>query len=278
MANEQLIEEAADQIEDVAVKIEEVADATRRLTGREFGFFFAGIGVGVAAGFAAGYFIAEHRLKTKYSKLANDEISNIREHYYKKEIARQRKPPVDQVVVVEEERNEHGYTQKEQEAIDEVNRLYPADEEKVEERVEIKETASQVNVFKEYAATDEWDYEVELRRRSKDVPYIIHVDEFRQNEPSHDQVTYTYYEVDDILANTRNMRIEDMDEAIGLGNLGRWGHGSKDENIVYIRNEEMGMDFEILRDRGSYADTISGTIRHSSEVRRRRPNRRFDDD
>jgi hypothetical protein len=274
MADE-LVEQAADQIEEVAVKIEEVADATRRLTGREFGFFFAGIGVGVAAGFAAGYYIAEHRLKTKYSKLANDEISKIREHYYKKTVAAQPKPPVDQVVV---ERTERAFTEKEQEAIDEANRLYPSDEEAVEETVEVEETSQVTNVFKQTEPDDEWDYAVEVKMRKKDTPYIIHVDEYSQNEPGHDQVSYTYYEVDDVLANSRNLTIDDMDETIGLGNLGKWGHGSGNVDIVYIRNEEMGIDFEIVRDRGSFEDTIQGTIRHSSEVRRRRPNRGFDDD
>jgi hypothetical protein len=276
MATGELVEQAADQIEDVAVKVEEVADATRRLTGREFGFFFAGVGVGVAAGFAAGYYIAEHRLKTKYSKLANDEISKIREHYYQKTVAAQPKPPVDQVVA---ERTPHAFTEEEQEAIDEVNRLHPADEETVEEAVEVEE-ASQVNVFTEFdTGEDVWNYAVEVRQRKKDVPFIIHVDEFRENEPGHDQVTYTYYEADDVMANSRNLTMDDMDASIGLGNLGRWGHGSGDINIVYIRNLELGIDFEIIRDRGSFADTMPGSIRHSADDRRRRrPNRGFDDD
>lgn len=84
MANEQLIEKAADEIEDVAVRVEEVAEATRRLTGREVGFFIAGAGIGVAIGFTVGYRIAEKRLQTKYSKLAEDEISEMRDHYQKK--------------------------------------------------------------------------------------------------------------------------------------------------------------------------------------------------
>jgi hypothetical protein len=276
MANEQLIEEVADKIEDVAVQVEEVADATRRLTGREVGFFAVGAGLGVACGFAVGYRIAEKRLKLKYEKLANEaakeEVDLMRAHYLKKMQAARPKPPVDQIIVEveKEERNEKGFTEAEQKAIDEANEKFPAEE---EEAVVVEET-TQVNVFE---ASEEWNYQYELAHRSKHVPYIIHIDEFTENLPEHDQTTYTYYEVDDVMADSRDTTIEDMDASIGLGNLGRWGHGSPDPNVVYVRNEVLGLDVEIVRDRGSWAETVRGTIRHSAD-RRRRPNRRFDDD
>jgi hypothetical protein len=272
MANEQLIEEAADVIEDVALQVEEVADATRRLTGRELGFFVTGAGIGIALGFAVGFRIAERRLKMKYEKIAEEEISRMREHYVKKAVAAQRKPTIDQIVV--EERHEtrfQPFTEAEQQAIDEANAKYPADEE--EESTVVEET-TQVNVFE---ANEEWNYKYEIAHRSKHVPYIIHLDEFKENAPEHDQTTYTYYELDDVLSDSRDTTVDDIDGVIGLGNLGRWGHGSEDPEVVYIRNEKLSLDVEVVRDRGSFSDTIHGTIRHSAEVRRR-PRRGFDDD
>jgi hypothetical protein len=269
MANEQLIDEVADTIEDVALQVEEVADATRRLTGREVGFFVAGAGIGIALGFAVGFRIAERRLKTKYEKISEEEISRMREHYVQKAVAAQRKPPVDQIIV--EERDETRFTKAEWQAIDEVNAQYPAEEE--EESTVVQET-TQVNVFK---ADEEWNYPYEIAHRTKHVPYIIHIDEFRENAPEHDQTTYTYYEEDDVMADTRDTTVDDMDAVIGLGNLGRWGHGSQDPNVVYVRNEELGLDVEIVRDPGSHSDTVHGTIKHSAD-RRRRPRRGFDDD
>jgi hypothetical protein len=265
MADEQLIEQVADKIEDVAVGVEEVAEATRRLSGREAGFFVAGAGIGIALGFAVGFRIAEKRLKTKYEKLAEEEISLMREHYHKKAMAAEPKPPVNEVV-------RERYSEVELQAIKETNEKFPAEE---EEEVVVEET-TQVNVF-ESGEQDEWDYRYETSQRSKDVPYIIHIDEFRENPLSHDQTTYTYYEMDDVLSDSRDTTVDDMDRVIGLGNLGKWGHGSQDPNVVYIRNEELGMDIEVVRDRGSYFETINPTIRHSADVRRR-PNRRFDDD
>lgn len=280
---EQVTEQVADQLE-------EVAEVTRHLTGREVGFFLAGTGVGVAAGFAVGYFVMGKRLETKYQKLADEEVAKMREHYQQLRVAlegeAERRKPLEQLVV---ERGytstevKRDYTEEEQAAIDETNAKFPA-EGPEETTPAFGPTASEAteevethNVFEE--TEEEWNYDVEIAKREeldKDVPYIIHVDEFRQNENVYEQVTMTYYEGDDILADTRNTIIEDMDAVIGLGNLGRWGHGSKDPNITYVRNEELKVDIEILRDRGSFHETVH-SIRHSSE-RRSTTRGRFDDE
>jgi hypothetical protein len=257
MATEQLAEQAAEGLDEVAVTVEKVADATRRITGRDVSFLSIGLSVGVAAGFAAGFYIAEHRLKTKYSKLAFEEISRIREHYYgenKKQFPDQDKPPINEVVVEERSRP--------------TRPSVPVSEPKRE------------NVFTGNEPGEEWNYQKEISMRTKDAPYIIHLDEFRENTVEHDQVTYTYYESDDVVSDSRDQKIEEpLDETFGLDNLLKWGHGSNDSNIVYIRNERLGLDFEILRDRGSYAEQVSGAIRHSaSRQRTHRTRRRFDDE
>ena len=262
MANGELIEKVADEIDEVAVHVEEVAEVTRRLTGREVGFFVAGAGIGVAVGFGVGYFVMGKRLETKYEKLAKEEIAEMREHYTKKMVAAQSKPPAN--VIVEERQ----YDEKELQAIEETNRRFPPEK----ETPMVEETPQVSNIFE-----DPWDYAVEIKKRQHDVPYIIHYDEFQQNEPENEQVTYTYYELDDVLADIRDTEIDDMDAVIGLGNLGRWGHGSNDENIVYVRNEYLSLDVEIVRDRGSFAEETRRNIKHSQD-RRRRPNRKFDDE
>ena len=263
MAEEQLVEQVADQVAD---QIQEVAEVTRRLTGREVGFFAIGAGIGVAVGFAVGYKVAEKRLQTKFQKITEQEIAEMREHYQKKMVAAQEKPSVEEII---EEKAR--YSDVELRAIDEANAKFPAEEESV-----------QVNVFETVTETEvAWDYALEHKRRKmleKDVPYIIHFDEFTENEPEHEQLCYTYYEMDDILADQHDNTIDDMDAVIGLGNLGRWGHGSPgDPNIVHIRNEHLKLDFEVVHDRGSFAEETGKNIRHSYN-RRRRISRRFDDD
>lgn len=300
MTDGKVVEKVADQLEVVSTQVEDAADAARRLSGEKLGFFFAGAGIGVAAGFAVGYFVLGKRLKTKYEKIADSEIAEMAEHYRQLKIGLEaeaaKRRPLEELVV------ERGYSQAgerydeaERRAIDEVNARFPDNEGSVQEDTEsgapggpaaskgfgpslqdlgsntgspadAQESETSVrNVFEE--DDEEWDYEIETRGRRPDVPYIIHVDEFRENDPPHEKMILTYYEEDDILARENSHVIEDMDEHVGLGNIGRWGHGSNDPNIVYVRNEEMAVDFEIIRDHGSFHDTAH-TIRHSAMRRR----------
>lgn len=269
MATEQLIDEQV---------IEEVAETARRLTSREAGFFAAGAGIGFAAGFTIGYLVMERRVKKVYDKVVEDEIKQLREHYHAKEMALEvkasRQRPLDEIVLERgyAEDDQSRYTPEELEAIREANRAAAAEEAAEAEKAAM--VASNPPIVEE---EDDWDYEIEILQRDPEVPYIIHYDEFRENDPDNDQSTYTYYEVDDILADARDIPVDDMDALIGLGNLGKWGHGSNDPNVVYIRNEHLGLDVEVVRDRGSFAEQTGRHLRHSSD-RRRRPTRRFDDD
>lgn len=279
--------------------VAETAEATRALTGQNVGFLVVGAGVGVAVGFSIGFFLMEKRVKTKYEKMADDEIESMRERFNKEREAYQRgpKPPIDRVMrdlgyLPEEDGIDveaRQYTEEELAAIRETNAAHPGEEEAPEEEdqgepdetapeEDVKVVSGRQNIFAapETEANGVWDYEAEERLRRPDIPYIIHVDEFRQNEPEHDQLTYTYYEEDDILTDSAERRIVEFDGLLGTNNLTKWGHGSKDPNIVYIRNDRLRIDAEVLRDRGSYHETHHA-IRHSSG-RRRTTRGRFDDE
>jgi hypothetical protein len=184
----------------------------------------------------------------------------MREHYQQKAVAAEPKPSLEEIVI-ETQR----YTPAEQEAIDLANEM-----EEVVEEVE-------KNIFDDSEVDLSWDYALEIKNRDGEVPYIIHVDEFKENAPDHQQTTYTYYEQDDILADVRDVPCDDMDALICLGNLGHWGHGSNDVSIVYVRNEELRLDIEVVRDRGSFEEQTRSNIKHSSD-KPKRPKRGFDDD
>lgn len=118
------------------------------------------------------------------------------------------------------------------------------------------------NVFDE--ADDGWNYEVERNNRSGTEPYIIHVDEFVTEEMGYEQSTITWYEGDQILTDSRDIPM--YNHVAIVGQL-RFGHGSKDPNIVYVRNEKLQAEYEILRDEGSYEVNVLGgsTIEHDYE-------------
>jgi hypothetical protein len=98
-------------------------------------------------------------------------------------------------------------------------------------------------------------FQDEVNARDPDAPYIITHVENMENETGFDQVTVTYYEGDDVLADERDDVIEDHDSVIGKHNL-KFGHRSGDKNVVYIRNEVLRIDYEVLRSIGSYAKEV----------------------
>lgn len=113
--------------------------------------------------------------------------------------------------------------------------------------------AQLINVFKN--SDDQWDYEAELSVRTKDQPYVIHRDEFIQDEMGYDQSTITYYSGDDIMADQSDVPIYNYSAMIG--HL-KFGHGSGDPDIVYVRNEKLEMEWEILRHLGKYEIEVLG--------------------
>jgi hypothetical protein len=128
-----------------------------------------------------------------------------------------------------------------------------------------------------FTEDDRWDWAkeqelrvgLEMRRR----PYIIHHDEFMQNEKEYEQATLTYFEGDDVLADDKDEYIDDADAVVGDDNLQHFGYGSKDNNVVYIRNPRLKMEYEVLHHSGKYAQEILGFIEHSdrpgkSKIRR----------
>jgi len=125
-----------------------------------------------------------------------------------------------------------------------------------------------------------WDYEeeIELRLDNPDEPYVVHLDEFMENEYSHDQVTLTYYQGDDVLADERDEPIPYPDPIVGEDNLKKFGHGSGDPYVVLIRNERLSIDYEVAAAEGKFAYEVLG-LEHSDggarAAQRRKELRKF---
>jgi hypothetical protein len=112
---------------------------------------------------------------------------------------------------------------------------------------------------------DPFDLEEEEKHRTPDKPYILSFEEFNRGEFDYQQITLSYFEGDDTLCDEKDEPITDSDTVVGDDNLTRFGHGSKDNNILYIRNEKMDLDFEVVRSPGKFIHEILGfddTISH----------------
>jgi hypothetical protein len=235
----------------------------------------AALGCGAVVGGIGGYFFAERKYRLKYRILADVEVESVKEHYRAKEaelldeqkrVASQPKPNLELITnnLKEKAKAEliaegEGYVQRED----------PEGEE--------SEEVEAGNAF-DRPPLPPWDYDREMAGRNADFPWIMHFEEYQQSECSH-QVTITYFEGDDVLIDESDEVISKKDEVVGMENLEKFGHGSSDPNVVYVRNPKLDVEYEILRHEGHYAKEILGleeepNLEHSA-IPRRRP--KFDD-
>lgn len=219
-----------------------------------------------AAGGAGGYFFAKDKLKTYYEEIANREIAEAKEFYGRLHKTDDSHSSPEAVL-----EQLHG-----KEAI-EALRSYqgiaveaPAATEEeliVEEAVEQDdEEATPVTVVNNIFVDREdrgFDYEVETPLRTEERPYIITQEEYLQNEKDYEQTKLSYFEGDDVLVDEEDDPLPDPDDTVGEDHLVRFGHGSKDNNTVYVRNDALEMEFEIVRSYGKYAQEVLGFIEHS---------------
>lgn len=275
---------AADGVADGMHIISEEAQAAEEVVRAMDGVQISFIGLGVAIGAAIGGFIA-FRLAYKKAEenaecRAEEEIAQMREHFLRKAEAREAnaaKPELGTIV------RDLGYTSEPPAPETPVVEVEP------EEPGEVSPMAKVHNVFERSHGAEEpeivrqartatvWDYNAEQQIRDSLHPmacYVIHKDEVGEDD-SYEQETLTYYEEDDVLTDARD-EVLDQDDKVGLDNMGRFGHGSGDPNVVYVRNPELMVEFEIIKTKGSFAQVVHGfnpdepEIRHHQQTRFRR--------
>ncbi len=235
-----------------------------------------------ATGVVTGYLLCNKRMASKYDKLLAEQIEQTKQFYgrlYKRD---------------EYATPESTYDAMVDEAVEAVRAYKGMPPSKIEDVTEVSEEDGTIDV--EYVMSDSelvvvdvqekniFDNgipeQLDVANRSADYPYVVTLEEYMENEQGHEQVTMTYYSGDNVLADERDKHVEDVQGTVGRINLQRFGVGSGDPNVVLIRNEKIGLDFEVLQSTGKYAHEVLGfeeDLKHSDSGHRRgRP--RWDDD
>lgn len=126
--------------------------------------------------------------------------------------------------------------------------------------------------------SSDWNMAQELASRYKGQPYVLHHDEFYEENEEFDypQVTYTWYEGDMIMVDQEDEIVPNWEEIVGPL---KFGHGAKDPNVFHIRNEKRRIEIEVLRSMDYYARAVVGLdieeeaeqeLRHSFTPKMRR--------
>lgn len=247
---------------------------------------------GLAIGAALGYRIASKRLESKYQQLADAQVEDVKAHYAilrkdgeKGDLATLAAPYTsDEAEEAAEVRAtsaaiaiQEGYT-----PYDKVRPVVEVPKSAVTQLVapEAEAEVEERNVFESNMPDTYFIMEEELQHRIEypEEPFVLTKDEFDANETDADQNTLTYYEGDDVLADEQDHPINEKDAVIGVKNLLRFGHGSGDPKVVYIRNTKLDIDFEVVQSDGKFAKEVLGfddgeraELKHAD----RRPIRRF---
>lgn len=95
-------------------------------------------------------------------------------------------------------------------------------------------------------------------KRLSGQPYIISQMEMFDSNLEWEKPTLSYYVDDDTLIDERETPIVDVEYYIGSRHLDMFGVLSGDENIVYVRNPNMSVDFEVIREPGKYTVRVLG--------------------
>lgn len=83
-------------------------------------------------------------------------------------------------------------------------------------------------------------------------PYVITPDEFGEID-EYETISLTYY-ADEVLTDDMDELVEDVDETIGTDSLTHFGEYEDDS--VFVRNDRLRADYEILLDERNYSDVL----------------------
>lgn len=155
--------------------------------------------------------------KKAYEKLAQEEIDSVKEVFTKRY---SEKKDTDAPNTTEEE----------------VKEDIPADP-------EVEEYKTQVEEYGYSNRKEEPQYE----------PYVIAPEEFGE-KPGYDEQSLTYY-ADQVLTDDDDNLIRNVDAVVGIESLTHFGEYEDDS--VFVRNDRLKCDYEILLDQRRYADVIA---------------------
>lgn len=169
-----------------------------------------------ALGAAVGSAVTWRFLKTKYERIAQEEIDSVKEVFSRKS-----------------------------------NQLYESavrdnstEEHKNEAKPNLQELADRIKTLK---------YEIESEAKEQR-PYVVTPEEFGQADEDYDIVSLNYY-ADGVLADDFDVPIENVDDIVGLESLNHFGEYVED--AVYVRNDKLKVEYEIILHARNFSDVVS---------------------
>ena len=221
---------------------------------------------GIIVGAGIGALVTWRLLKAHYEEITQDEIDSVKVHYAKLFKEGEHADLEGLVAKYKTKVNSLGYSGTESDDGD------IADEgtESVEDSPSESDDEEDVTYNDDLREPDEvrniWRFAKD-HPHPEDEAYVITFEQFNDEHEDYDKGDLTYYEGDDILVDSQESPIDDVEGLIGPDALTRFGDGSNSRDIVYVRNDRLSMDFEISRDQRSYTTYVAGINEGSKKDR-----------
>lgn len=175
------------------------------------------------AGAAIGSLVTWKLVKAKYEQIANEEIESVKEVFQKRYS--------EKFILNETQSEPNGDTETDPEAVKAYN--------------ELLEKLKYANIDVDELLTKKGGSTV------IDKPFVISPEEFGE-DPNYATESLTLY-ADGVLTNEADEIIDDIEDLVGEDSLTHFGEYEDDS--VFVRNDNLQTDFEILRDLDTYKET-----------------------
>lgn len=177
-----------------------------------------------AIGAAFGSLATWKFVKTKYERIANEEIESVKETFSKKQ-------------------------KKEEESTDKMESDDKSNEKEYEKMKKQYEKCHNIIDERGYLFVERQDGTIPKP------PYVISPEEFDTLD-NYGTETLTYY-ADGVLTDDFDNPIEDVEAMVGVESLTHFGEYEDDS--VFVRNERHRIDYEILADERNFSEVVDNT-------------------
>lgn len=177
-------------------------------------------------------------VKEKYEQIAQEEIDSVKEIFSKREVEEQIDEPKDNSNI----RNRAEMAKDKPSVAEYAAKL----------REQGYTNYSNPGTVVDEDAEPDSEKEEENESMSNDKPYTISPEEFGEMY-DYEKISLTYY-ADGVLADDDDELVDDIEEVVGAESLTKFGEYEDDS--VFVRNDRLKCDYEILLDQRKYSDVI----------------------
>lgn len=220
----------------------------------------------LASGIGIGFFVGKKYYEVYYATLAQEEIDSVKETFSSRHFK-----PTEGIVNIAEADTENGITSEEYEEVNKKEQKKRTNknpltrsslDENPYEQAKKNYNLVRIDSDDEPVETDEpltdaagmTEQDMKMPKVDRTVPYIIDAREFMEEYPHHDKLSLYYYRDDEVLCDEHEEAINDIEGIIGYDAQ----NALSNETTVWVRNEPLTIDYEIIAVNKSYAEDVHG--------------------